>query len=138
MSRPRLQVLKFCPAKPKCPDCETPSPGERTRRRVLHDLGDKQPVDIAIDYKRYRCPKCRTFFDCIPRSLVCTRSPYTQKVMRRAIELVIEDGLSIREASRKMRSQHHVHVPAATIFNWTNAKREPAAVSILLVTPQPD
>ena len=137
-SIPRLEVMRFCPPRPRCPKCRIPGTAQRRLRRVLHDLGNSRPVDIAVDYKRYRCPKCERYFDCIPRTLVCDRSPYTRRVILQARKLVIDGGLSIRQASHELKTKFWVHVPPATIFNWTTDHREPDAVSFLLAPPQPD
>lgn len=49
-----------------CPRCGKASYRNRTRTRVLHDVGDLvtgSPRDIALLYSQHHCTKCQKFFE---------------------------------------------------------------------------
>jgi hypothetical protein len=110
-----------------CPQCGKSCFRNRTRTRVLHDVGDLvtgKPRDIALVYSQHRCTKCTKFFDADTSEYSLPKARYTHRVVALAVRLVIEDGLPYQAASWHLWRDHRVFVPFATIQNWVEAGGE--------------
>jgi transposase-like protein len=107
-----------------CPQCGKSSFRNRTRSRVLHDVGDLvvgRPRDIELVYSQHRCTKCNRFFNADTSEYALPKSHYTHRVVSLAVRLVVEDGLPYQAASWHLWRDHRVFVPFATIQNWVEA-----------------
>lgn len=107
-----------------CPRCGKSCYRNRTRTRLLHDLGDPltgRPHDLRLTYSQHRCTKCRKDFNADMSAYASPKAHYTHRVVTMAVRLVVEDGLPYRSASWHLWRDHRVFVPAATIQNWVEA-----------------
>ena len=103
-----------------CPRCSKSCFRNRTRSRVLHDVGDLvagRPRDIELVYSQHRCTKCHSFFNADTSEYALPKSHYTHRVVSLAVRLVVEDGLPYQAASWHLWRDHRVFVPFATIQN---------------------
>jgi transposase len=124
---PRVERRSRNSAARRCPCC-----GRRAGRYVrdtrrLHDLGDPRsgrPLDLLVTFSRHRCRRCGRCFANDLSDLAAPKSPYTHRVQRLAIRLVVEDALPYRIASWHLWRDHRVFVPYATIQNWVEAAGE--------------
>lgn len=110
-----------------CPQCGKACFRNRTRTRVLHDVGDLvtgKPRDIELVYSQHRCTKCHTFFDADTSEYSLPKARYTHRVVSLALRLVVEDGLPYQAASWHLWRDHRVFVPFATLQNWVEAGGE--------------
>jgi hypothetical protein len=110
-----------------CPQCGKAGLRNRTRTRVLHDVGDLvtgKPRDIALLYSHHRCTKCHTFFDADTAEYSLPKARSTPRVVSLAVRLVVEDGLPYQAASWHLWRDHRVFVPFATLHNWVEAGGE--------------
>ena len=110
-----------------CPQCGKSCFRNRTRTRVLHDVGDLvagKPRDIELVYSQHRCPKCHKFFAADTSVYSLPKAHYTHRVVSLAVRLVGEDGLPYHAASWHLWRDHRVFVPFATIQNWVEAGGE--------------
>ena len=110
-----------------CPQCGKVCFRNRTRTRVLHDVGDLvtgKPRDIELLYSQHRCPKCHKCFDADTSDYRLPKAHYTHRVVSLAVRLVVEDGLPYQAASWHLWRDHRVVVPFATIQNWVEAGGE--------------
>jgi len=120
-----------------CPHCGKSSFRNRTRQRLLHDVGDlvsARPRDVHLVYSQHRCTHCRKFFNADTSEYALPKSHYTHRVVSLAVRLVVEDGLPYQTASWHLWRDHRVFVPFATIQNWVEAggkKSRPANVDFL-------
>ena len=107
-----------------CPRCGKSCFRNRTRTRLLHDVGDLvhgRPRDIELMYSQHLCTKCRKYFDADTSEYALLKSRYTHRVVSLAVRLVVEDGLPYQAASWHLWRDHRVFVPFATIQNWVEA-----------------
>ena len=107
-----------------CPDCDHSSYRDRTRTRILHDLGDLvagRPRDIQVTYSQHHCSHCNKYFNADMSEYALPKSHYTHRVVSMAVRLVVEDGLPYQSASWHLWRDHRVFVPFATIQNWVEA-----------------
>ena len=110
-----------------CPRCGRSCFRNRTRTRLLHDVGDLvhgRPRDIELIYSQHLCTKCRKYFDADTSEYASLKSRYTHRVISLAVRLVVEDGLPYQAASWHLWRDHRVFVPFATIQNWVEAGGE--------------
>lgn len=110
-----------------CPQCGKSCFRNRTRTRVLHDVGDLvvgKPRRIELVYSQHRCTKCHKFFDADTSTYSVPKAHYTHRVVSLAVRLVVEDGLPYQAASWHLWRDHRVFVPFATIQNWVEAGGE--------------
>jgi len=111
-------------ARRPCPRCGKSCFRNRTRSRVLHDLGDLvagRPRDIELVYSQHCCTECNSFFNADTSEYALPKSHYTHRVVSLAVRLVVEDGLPYQAASWHLWRDHRVFVPFATIQNWVEA-----------------
>jgi len=107
-----------------CPRCGKSCFRNRTRMRVLHDVGDLiagRPRDIELVYSQHHCTKCSRFFNADTSEYSLPKAHYTHRVVSLAVRLVVEDGLPYQAASWHLWRDHRVFVPFATIQNWVEA-----------------
>jgi hypothetical protein len=107
-----------------CPCCGKSCFRNRTRTRILHDLGDLiagKPRDLELVYSQHRCTKCNRFFNADTSAYAPPKAHYTHRVVSLAVRLVVEDGLPYQAASWHLWRDHRVFVPFATIQNWVEA-----------------
>jgi hypothetical protein len=107
-----------------CPRCGRSCYRDRTRQRVLHDVGDLvsgRPRDVHVTYSQHYCGKCRTYFNADMSDYALPKAHYTHRVVSLAVRLVVEDGLPYQTASWHLWRDHRVFVPFATIQNWVEA-----------------
>src|SRR6266849_2584813 len=106
-----------------------PGPGE-----YVPDVteGVTRPEDLPAprvecrsrNYAARCCPRCSRRAGRYGRDtrllpdLAAPKSPYTHRVQRLAVRLVVEDALPYRAASWHLGRDHRVFVPYATIQNW--------------------
>jgi transposase-like protein len=124
---PRIECRSRNYRRRPCPTCGRGASRRHVYVRVMHDLGDVRsgrPVDLHATYSRHRCPGCGTHFNADTSDLGPPGSHYTHDVIRRAVRLVVEDGLGYRAASWHLWRDHRVFVPWATIQNWVEAAGE--------------
>jgi hypothetical protein len=120
-----------------CPRCGQSCSRDRTRRRVLHDVGDLvlgRPRDIHVTYSQHYCGTCRKYFNADMSDYALPKAHYTHRVVSLAVRLVVEDGLPYQAASWHLWRDHRVFVPFATIQNWVESggkKGRPANVDDL-------
>ena len=110
-----------------CPQCGKSCFRNRTRTRVLHDVGDLvtgKPRDIELVYSQHRCTKGQKFFDADTAEYSLPKARYTHRVVSLAVRLVVEDGVPYQAASWHLWRDHRVFVPFATIQNWVAAGGE--------------
>ena len=110
-----------------CPQCGKASYRNRTRTRVLHDVGDLvtgRPREIELLYSQHRCSTCNKFFDADTSEYSLPKACYTHRVVSLAVRLVVEDGLPYQAASWHLWRDHRVFVPFATLQNWVEAGGE--------------
>lgn len=110
-----------------CPQCGKACFRNRTRTRVLHDVGDLvtgKPRAIELVYSQHRCTKCHKFFDADTSAYSLPKARYTHRVVSLAVRLVVEDGLPYQAASWHLWRDHRVFVPFATVQNWVEAGGE--------------
>jgi hypothetical protein len=108
----------------RCPRCGKSCYRDRTRHRVLHDVGDLvsgRPRDIHLTYSQHYCGKCHKYFNADTADLAAAKGHYTHRVVALAVRLVVEDGLPYQAASWHLWRDHRVFVPYATIQNWVEA-----------------
>jgi hypothetical protein len=95
---PRAKVVRRSrnyPQRP-CPRCGRACCRNRTRTRVLHDLGDLvagRPRAIELVYSQHRCTRCNRFFNADTSEYALPKSRSTHRVVSLAVRLVAEDGL---------------------------------------------
>jgi hypothetical protein len=85
-----------------CPRCGKSCFRNRTRTRLLHDVGDlvhNRPHDIELVYSQHLCTKCRKYFDADTFDYALPKARYTHRVVSLAVRLVVEDGLPYQAAS---------------------------------------
>ena len=82
-----------------------------------------EPIDLHICYSTHRCLACRRSFPADQSDLAPLKSQY-DRVQQTAVRLVIEDDMPYRMASWRLRRDHRVFVPWATIQNWVEAAGE--------------
>ena len=107
-----------------CPECGQSCYRDRTRKRVLHDVGDLvsgRPREIHLTYSQHYCGTCRKYFNADATDLALPKGHYTHRVVSLAVRLVVEDGLPYQAASWHLWRDHRVFVPFATIQNWVEA-----------------
>lgn len=107
-----------------CPWCDRSCYRDRTRQRVLHDVGDLvlgRPRDLHVTYSQHYCGACRQYFNADMSEYALPKSHYTHRVVSLAVRLVVEDGLPYQAASWHLWRDHRVFVPFATIQNWVEA-----------------
>ena len=107
-----------------CPQCGKSCFRNRTRKRLLHDVGDLvqgRPRDIELTHSQHLCTKCRNYFDADTSDYALPKAHYTHRVVSMAVRLVVEDGLPYQAASWHLWRDHRVFVPFATIQNWVEA-----------------
>ena len=107
-----------------CPRCGQSCYRDRTRQRVLHDVGDLvlgRPRDIHVTYSQHYCSTCRQYFNADMSDYALPKAHYTHRVVSMAVRLVVEDGLPYQAASWHLWRDHRVFVPFATIQNWVEA-----------------
>ncbi len=107
-----------------CPRCGRSCYRDRTRVRVLHDLGDLvlgRPRDLHVTYSQHYCGECRKYFNADMTDYALPKAHYTHRVVSMAVRLVVEDGLPYQTASWHLWRDHRVFVPFATIQNWVEA-----------------
>ena len=117
---PRSRSFRHRP----CPRCASSGYRDRTRLRVLHDVGDLvsgRPKDIHLVYSVHRCSYCRKSFNADSSDYALPKAHYTHRVVSLAVRLVVEDGLPYQAASWHLWRDHRVFVPFATIQNWVEA-----------------
>ncbi len=121
LPQPRLEHRsRNCRARP-CPHCRRRAGRYALDTRTLHDLGDTRsghPIDLLVTFSRHRCRRCGRCFAADLSDLAAPRSPYTHRVQRLAVRLVVEDALPYRAASWHLWRDHRVFVPFATLQNW--------------------
>jgi hypothetical protein len=111
-------------ARRPCPDCGHKAYRNRRQSRMLHDVGDpvsERPREILLVVSQHRCSRCGNYFLADTSDLAPPGSHYTNRVVAKAVRLVVEDGLPYRSASWHMWRDHRVFVPFATIQNWVEA-----------------
>lgn len=107
-----------------CPQCGRSCYRDRTRQRVLHDVGDLvlgRPRDIHVTYSQHYCSACRKYFNADMSDYALPKAHYTHRVVSLAVRLVVEDGLPYQTASWHLWRDHRVFVPFATIQNWVES-----------------
>jgi hypothetical protein len=107
-----------------CPQCGHSCYRDRTRLRVLHDVGDlvsERPRDIHLTYSQHYCGRCRKYFNADATDLASPKGHYTHRAVALAVRLVVEDGLPYQAASWHLWRDRRVFVPFATIQNWVAA-----------------
>lgn len=107
-----------------CPRCGKSCYRDRTRNRVLHDVGDLvsgRPRDVHVTYSQHYCGTCRNYFNADMSDYALPKAHYTHRVVSLAVRLVVEDGLPYQAASWHLWRDHRVFVPFATIQNWVEA-----------------
>ena len=110
--------------KVRCPECGHKAYRNRRQTRTLRDVGDpvsERPRDIVLTVSQHRCTRCDRYFLADTSDLAPPGSRYTNRVIAKAVRLVVEDGLPYRPASWHMWRDHRVFVPFATIQNWVEA-----------------
>ena len=110
-----------------CPRCHRRAGRYARDTRLLHDLGDPRsghPIDLLLTFSRHRCRRCGRCFAADLSDLAAPKSPYTHRVVRLAVRLVVEDALPYRAASWHLWRDRRVFVPYATIQNWVEAAGE--------------
>jgi hypothetical protein len=110
-----------------CPRCGHSCFRHGKGRRWLHDLGcllKDRPRRLLVVYSQHYCTRCGIYFNADMAGLAASGSHYTQRVVRLAVRLVVEDGLPYRGASWHLWRDHRVFVPFATIQNWVEAAGE--------------
>jgi hypothetical protein len=108
----------------RCPRCGKSCFRNRTRERLLHDVGDlvhDRPRDIKLLYSQHLCTRCHKYFDADTSDYALPKARYTHRVVSLAVRLVVEDGLPYQAASWHLWRDHRVFVPYATIQNWVEA-----------------
>jgi hypothetical protein len=123
---PRAKVVRRSRNYPHlpCPHCGKSCFRNRTRKRLLHDVGDLvhgRPRDIELTYSQHLCTKCHKYFDADTSEYALPKARYTHRVVSLAVRLVVEDGLPYQAASWHLWRDHRVFVPFATIQNWVEA-----------------
>jgi hypothetical protein len=104
-----------------CPWCDQSCYRDRTRQRVLHDVGDLvlgRPRDIHLTYSQHYCGTWRKYFNADMSDYALPKAHSTHRVVSLAVRLVVEDGLPYQAASWHWWRDHRVFVPFATIQNW--------------------
>ena len=127
LPRPHVQRRSRNYAARLCPRCGRRAGRYARGTRLLHDLGDPRsgrPVALLVTFSRHRCRRCGRCFAAGLSDLAAPKSPYTHRVQRCAIRLVVEDALPYRAASWHLWRDHRVFVPHATIQNWVEAAGE--------------
>jgi len=107
-----------------CPHCGHSASRDKQSQRMLHDLGHLAlwcPRDLLVTYSQHYCTQCRKYLSAALSALAPPGSPYTHRVMDRAVRLVVEDGLPYRPASWHLWRDHRVFVPGATIQHGVEA-----------------
>ena len=110
-----------------CPQCGKACFRNRTRTRVLHDVGDLvtgKPRDIELLYSQHRCPKGQQFFAADTAEYRLPKARSTHRVVSLAVRLVVEAGVPYQAASGHLWRDHRVVVPFATSQNWVEAGGE--------------
>ena len=116
----RSRNYRWCP----CPRCGRSCPRHSLGYRTLHEVGSPRrdrPRQLCVVYSKHRCRPCGLFFSTDLSDLAPPGSHYTQRVIRLAVRLVVEDGLPYRAASWHLWREHRVFVPFATLQNWAEA-----------------
>lgn len=127
LPRPIIQKRSRMYPRRCCPTCGTSSRGRSWGFRTLHDLGDpasERPVDVTVQYSKHWCPQCATYFNAPMDDLAPARWRYTHRVIERAVALVVEDGVPLREASWRLWRSHWVFVPWGTLYEWVRERGE--------------
>jgi transposase len=107
-----------------CPHCRRSCYRHAVGHRTLHDLGcplRDQPRLLHVTYSRHYCAVCKLHFSADLSNLAPPGSHYTNRVIDRAVHVVVEDGLPYRAASWHLWRDHRVFVPFPTIQNWVEA-----------------
>ncbi len=127
LPRPKLVRRSRNYGKRPCPSCGHGAYRNRTQTRTLRDVGDpvsERPRDILLTVSQHHCTRCGKYFLADASDLAPPGSRYTNRVVAKAVRLVVEDGLPYRPASWRMWRDHRVFVPFATIQNWVEASAE--------------
>jgi hypothetical protein len=124
---PRVERRSRNYAARSCPCCGRRAGRYALDTRLLHDLSDTRsgrPLNLFVTFSRHRCRRCGRCFATDLSDLAAPKSPYTRRVPRLAVRLVVEDGLPYRAASWHLWRDHRVFVPYATIQNWVEEAGE--------------
>jgi hypothetical protein len=107
-----------------CPRCGHSAYRDKQSHRTLHDVGNLDlwcPRDLLVTYSQHYCTQCRKYFRADLSDLAPPGSPYTHRVIARAVRLVVEDGLPSRPARGHLWRDHRVFVPFATMQHGVEA-----------------
>jgi len=52
---------------------------------------------------------------------------FTNRVRRTAVDLVINQSMTLEKATQRMRQKYHVHVPPTTLHDWVVVEADPDA-----------
>jgi len=107
-----------------CPYCRRRCRRQRTLTRTLRDLVNTKtgrPIEIEFLCSVHRCSECQQYFTIDLSDIAAPGSLYTQRVVEKAVQCVVDDGSPYREASWRLWRDHRVFVPFATIQKWVVA-----------------
>jgi len=102
----------------RCPVCGAVCFRHSNGVRTIRDLGVSGAVVIRLRYSKHYCEACRRNFSVSAGHIAPRGSRFSYRVRRTAISLVSGDGMTLEQASRRMRQRHFVNVPLTTIHDW--------------------
>ena len=101
-----------------CPKCKTVSKRHSTGKRTLREIGAFGHTLLEITYSKHFCMTCREHFSLPMDHLAQPAGRFTNRVRQTAVALVVKEGLTLKNASHRMRRIYHVHVPVTTLHDW--------------------
>lgn len=105
-----------------CQRCQAPARRYSTATRVAIDLDLNQPSLLLVSVSVHHCPLCRRYFRAQPPFLR-PDAIYSQRVMRKAVEAVHDDGMAIRRVSQRLARDFWVAPSEGMVRLWCRAHR---------------
>jgi len=105
-----------------CQRCQAPARRYSTAARVAIDLDLDQPSLLSVSVSVHHCPLCQHYFRAQPPFLR-PDAIYSQRVMRKAIEAVQDDGMAIRRVAQRLARDFWVAPSEGMVRLWCQAHR---------------
>jgi len=119
----RVRLVDLSRKMTDCPKCETPSKRHSVGYRYVNEVGLAEPVVLEIRASKHRCTSCKKIFSYPTGYISPPGSQYTNRVIRTAIDLHVEQDMTYREVCERMLEKYHVDIPLTTINEWVLAQR---------------
>jgi transposase len=101
-----------------CPRCDTISKRHSIGKRRLREVGISAPAILEVTYSKHYCVNCRKHFSLPMDHLAQPSGRFTNRVRRTAVDLVVNQSMTLEKATQRMNQKYYVHVPRSTLHDW--------------------